>query len=450
MQKTHGLEQVEREFGVCFGSSDEVSQFGGLKTLTYFLEKGNFKNRLAELFGKEKGRTILQTMLSVVGGAKTLEEIERVGKDELIKQFICNPVVATQIARDFKGFTHGEIEAFHEFNVNLSALTICEELSLGSELTLDVDATSVEKYGEQEGVEKGFIEKDKIEDCYQYLFFRCHELNTFLYGTIRSGSAHSQNGFCGYLKRLLPLVSGSYQVRLRGDSAYFNEEAFDIAKDPITEASLFIKAAMSVSRLGLATNSKELVWIAHPEDPNIAFASYVTKTQKGTIYREIYKRTLIETDQLLFPGIAEYRYDCLATNDLVMKEWEAFSFYNGRAHIENNIREFKYDYQLGKIVTQSFMANDAITQTLLLTYLLIAHFKSKVLPKEMQKMQLNTLRWRVFNIPGRVLCSARRELVRIYNLFVPPQSYCWILNRIKSLQSWVLFPPPLEFEVALI
>ena len=55
--------------------------------------------------------------------------------------------------------------------------------------------------------------------------------------------------------------------------------------------------------------------------------------------------------------------------------------YNKRAHIENAIKELKEDYQLGKIVTDSFDANDVITQTTMMAFIIkkVKYFKSWVL-----------------------------------------------------------------------
>ncbi len=70
-----------------------------------------------------------------------------------------------------------------------------------------MDATSVEKYGSQEGVEKGYVGADQPESCYQYLLIYFNNRKTFLYGTIRAGSSHSQNDFCGYLTRIFHQIS---------------------------------------------------------------------------------------------------------------------------------------------------------------------------------------------------------------------------------------------------
>ncbi|MEK7691121.1 MAG: transposase, partial [Bdellovibrionota bacterium] len=154
-----------------------------------------------------------------------------------------------------------------------------------------------------------------------------------------------------------------------------------------------------------------------------------------------YKRMRQQKAQLGLFESANYRFDCLATNDLNINPRAAFEFYNGRANIENNIRELKNDYALGKIVTESFNANDVITQVTLLAYLLMQHFKRTLQPKEMFKMRLSTLRWQVLNIPGTMYREARRRWIRLQNVFVSEAFYSWIYQKLSRIKSRVVTPP---------
>jgi hypothetical protein len=441
MQTEKTDREVLAEFGIVFDSRPDarLSQFGGLTPILEFLKKGHIRERLEELFGKKKARSILQLGVGIVAGAGSLDEAYRVSRDPMIHKFLGNPVVATELGRDFKAFTKVELEQFHDFNQSLAILELLQFVKQEEELIFDVDATSVQKYGHQQGVEKGYIEKDKLEECYQYLLFRLHNLNTFFYGTIRGGAAHSQNGYTGYLARFLPAFKRQWKVCFRTDSGYFSEDAIDIYSE--NEARFFCKAPMSEQRQSFAEVFTDLVWIADPKNSDVAYASYVTRTKKGTIYREIYKRAKINKAQMSLLESASYRYDCLSTNDLVIQDRDAFAFYNGRANVENNIKELKQDYALGKIVTEQFDANDAITQVTLFFYLLVQHFKRMLLPDDMQRLQLSTLRWRVMNIPGSLFRGARRQWIRIQNVFAQESLYAAMFRKLLVIRSWILAPP---------
>jgi hypothetical protein len=455
MALSQNLTELRQEFGVVFERpSRQVSQLGGLDLFIRFLQRGDFRERLTAEFGPYKARSMLELMLGVIAGAKDMGDVEALSKhDPVISRYLGNTVVATQLTRDFKSFTAAEIQALHDFNVKLALYSILDTVPLSTRLTIDIDATPVRKYGAQEGVVHGYVDRDMIKPCYQYLLFRIHELNIVFYGTIRSGNTHSQNGIVDYLKRFLPLMGQRWNVVVRMDSGFFNEEVFDVAAG--NDTSVFVKAPMSKARLSFAHQSKELVWRINPDDPQDEweYASHLTKTAKGSAWRELFKRAPLILDErnneLGLRGVAGYRYECAATNDLILEDWKVFPEYNGRANVENTIKEGKYDFHLGQIVTDQFDANDVITQVTIMAYNLMAHLKLKALPPSMSKLWLSTLRTRLFNVPAWIGFHAKKTCLRIHNAFTTAETIAAIYKRIKELKSLVLTPPksdPIKLE----
>lgn len=433
--------KILHDFGIIYNSKTNLSQLGGLKVLIELLKRGKFRERLTAHFGPYKARSILQMLLGLWAGARTMLEVGQICKDPLVKKFIGDAVEEAQLGRDFRAFSKNEIESFHDFNVTQTILDLVQKTPQTETLYFDVDATSVEKYGSQEGVEKGYVGADQPESCYQYLLIYFNNRKTFLYGTIRAGSSHSQNDFCGYLRRFLPMLERRWNVVFRADSGYFNETAFEIFSEHA--ATFFIKAPMSTSRQSFVQTSPEIIW--GPEQKGYSFASYISVTKNGTKFREIFKRTRLDNGgQLGLGEIAGYRYDCLATNDFLVEESEAFEIYNKRAHIENAIKELKEDYQLGRIVTDSFDANDIITQVTMLAYMLVQIVKNEVLPPKMNRLRLSTLRTQVFNIPACLVHWARREFTHLQNIFVSHKIMAQIILKVQSFKSWVIDPPILN------
>jgi Transposase DDE domain group 1 len=437
--QTLSAKELKQRFGIEFKNDVNLSLFAGLAPFIAYLEKGRFLDRLTELFGsKTKARALMQLCLSIIVGAQDMEEAERVSEDRLIKAYLGKAVSATQLSRTFKGFMKSEVAALHEFAQALAILEICNFVKKDEFLDINIDATAVRKFGEQEGVEAGYVDKDTIKPCYQFLLFHLQNLNTFLYGTIRGGAAHSQNGFCGYLERFLPLFRSQWNLRIRADSGFFNEEAFALMSQHC--AKFFVKAPQSTSRKSQAA-SPNIIWTPSEDESDVSYGSYFNATTDAAPWREVFKR--IKKDSWANEHFVFYEYHCVATNDMLMKEPEVFNFYNGRANIENNIKELKEDYQLGKIVTDSFDANDVITQATVISYILVQHFKRVMLDKADQNKRLSTLRWRLFNIPGRALQKAHRLWQRIYNAFCPQQVYARIYARLIRLNTFLVCPPTL-------
>ena len=439
------IEQARKilsDFGYEFSSKNNLSQLGGLKVLLELLKRGKYGERWSEMFGPFKARTLLQTAIGLWAGARTMVEIGQTGKDPLVKNFIGSVVEEAQLGRDFRAFSKQEIEALHDFNIAQTVFDLVQKCAHDETLYFDIDATSVEKYGSQDGVELGYVGKDQPESCYQYLLVYFNNRKTFLHGTIRGGSAHSQNDFCGYLSRFLPMLERRWQTVFRADSGYYNESAFDLFAE--YAATFFIKAPMIPSRQNFVQTSPALIW--SKEIDGFSYATYTTQTAKGSIFREIFKRTNLDlkSGQIGLGSMGSYRYDCLATNDLTIEESKAFECYNKRAHIENAIKELKEDYQLGRIVTDSFDANDVITQATMIAYSLVQLLKNEVLPPKMSTMRLCTLRTQLFNVPACLVHWARRQITRIQNIFTNEMTMAKITEALRKLKSWMLDPPILE------
>lgn len=437
--KTLSDKQIKEEFGLEFVNAPNLSLFGGLTPFLHFLEKVQIKDRLIAACGPDKASALLQIMLGICVGAQSMEAVAEACKDPIFKGFLNRPRSATQITRSLKKISSSELAQLHELTTALGLMEFASTSFRGLPVTFDIDATSIEKYGHQEGVAAGYLAKDEIKPCYQYLFIRNDALHSFVYGTIRDGSTHSQNAFVDYLRMLLPFFNGQWTLRIRADSGYFNEEAFSLCSEQ--NVAFYIKAPMSESRSRLANNDK-LVWTEDESDPDIEYSTYQTNTKSGYIWREIFKRVKDkDSKDLLFPSYKTY---CLATNDLEMKPSRAFEFYNGRAKIENNIREMKHDYGLGKIITDSFAVNDAITQATILLYILIGHFKRNCLDQDDQRKKLATLRRQIFSIPARFLSSARYEWSRIYSIMIDKLKFNRIISRVRALATLLTIPIPNE------
>jgi len=431
------MADVKKEFGIELDSSEKLCQFGGIRPFIKLLEKAQIKQRLIEVVGTDQARVMLQMVLGIICGADSMEEIEKVGRDNAIKPYLVQPLSATRIPRVLSQLPQSKIQKLHEFVTSLSLLDLATFMPQGGFLDVDIDATSVEKYGKQQGVELGYVDTNTIEKCYQYLLFRFHQTNTFFYGTIRAGSTHSQNGIVGYLNQFLPIFAQTnWRLRLRLDSGFYNEEVIEICT--ANRAFVFVKAPMSESRIEQAESPK-IEWILDDKDPNISWGEYRTVTKSGAIYREIFKRTPI-FDNSLFP---HFKYHCVVTNDMDLRPHMIFSQYNGRANIENSIKELKYDYHLGRIITKSFDVNDIITQVTMMAHILIQHFKRLVLDKKDHKSQLSTLRWKFLNLPTFVLRGARRQWYRITNVFIDGKYLIRMLYRLKIKASFLCHPPPL-------
>ena len=365
-----------------------------------------------------------------------MSDVARISNDNAIKKFIGKPVSETQITRILEKLRPSQIQALHELTLSLGLLDIAESSFKGLRQYVDIDATAVEIYGQQEGVEVGYIEKEKLAPCYQYLLFRSDRLNSILWGTIRGGAAHSQNGFTEHLKMILPSFSGLWDLAIRADAGYYNEDAFDVCQE--NKVYFFIRAPM-IEGIQCIADSSPLKWIKQNPDNDVEWAVYETNTKARSPFNLVFRRERIQSDQPeLLPS---YKTLAVATNDMNKVPWEVFEIYNKRARIEKTNEELKNDYFLGDIITQQFAVNDIITQITIIAYQIMSKFRRCCLDKRFANTTLATLRTIFFNVPARILSTGHRTWTRVYNRLVDINVYLRTCARLMALQTvWAVTP----------
>jgi len=113
---------------------------------------------------------------------------------------------------------------------------------------------------------------------------------------------------------------------------------------------------------------------------------------------------------------AKYSYSVLVSN-LGLTPWRTWTDYVGRANIEKSIRELINDLALNKIPTQSWTANVAFLQLLLLAYNLVHWFKRLCLPPEKLRTTVETLRHQLLGLPAKLICRSGK------NILILPRQY---------------------------
>jgi len=119
-----------------------------------------------------------------------------------------------------------------------------------------------------------------------------------------------------------------------------------------------------------------------------------------------------EAQQLTLFKDAQYSYSVLVSN-LGLSPWRTWIDYIGRANIEKSIRELLHELALNKIPTQSWTANVAFLQLLLLAYNLLHWFKRLCLPQDQLRTTVEILRRELLSLPAELICRSGRNVLRL-------------------------------------
>lgn len=137
--------------------------------------------------------------------------------------------------------------------------------------------------------------------------------------------------------------------------------------------------------------------------------------------------------QLTLWKLKDYFYHVFVTN-LPLKPAAVWRFYKLRARVELDIRELKGSYPLGKIPTNSFLANAIHFELILFAYDLVNWFRRLCLHGRWQRVTLNTLRTDLFVLPARLVNVGHRNVLKLPPGYGYQKLFHQALKKIEKLR----------------
>jgi hypothetical protein len=138
--------------------------------------------------------------------------------------------------------------------------------------------------------------------------------------------------------------------------------------------------------------------------------------------------------QLKLLTVDAHAFHVIVTN-LPLTPFGIFNFYEERAGIERIVRILKDDYPFASAPTKSFVANNLHAELSLLAYNLIIWFKRLCLPEDWQSYTVETLRQRLFLIPGVFTKTDNRPTLKLPKNSPYRDTFEYAQDHIQQFQS---------------
>jgi len=124
------------------------------------------------------------------------------------------------------------------------------------------------------------------------------------------------------------------------------------------------------------------------------------------------------------------RYKVITTN-LDFEPEEVVKWYDARGeYSENRIKELKRGFSMERMPSFFFKANAIFFSIGCLAYNLFRIFQLNILPKAYKRHQIKTIRWKLYNIAGRVVYHSRKIFLKVrnyaYSIFKEIRHKTWI------------------------
>lgn len=294
----------------------------------------------------------------------------------------------------------------------------------------DLDSVVLTIYGKLQFARVGYNPKKKGRRSYHPLLcFEAH-LQEFWHGSLRPGNAASSTGAVPFVARCLakvPKQIARARIRIRADSGFFGRRVIEFLDSIGCGYVIVAKEYSTIKSQARGCRFKTLGngW----EAGEFRYQPHRWKCpHRFVVVRRPIPEDPIEAKQLTLFKDRKYACHVLVTN-LKVHPFRVWQFYAKRATIEKNIRELLYDYALGKIPTEDWVANVAFFQMLLLAYNLVHWFKRLCLPKEYLSATLDTIRTDFLVLPAKLTKKGSQNVLSL------PQDYHYREELLAALQK---------------
>ena len=395
------IDATEGSSSIRIGFTDQrLTAYGGMAVWSHFLRQKSFRSVLRSHIPHQPTSpnaydptdTALGFLGGILSGANKLSRVAWLRSDEAISEVLGIEAVPSEssLSRFFNVFD----QQTSEHLAKLHRWAIDQLPTRPDGYTLDMDSWALlHEDGHQEGVAPGYTRRG-IKPCQRPLVATLAEAQMVAGYRLRPGNTACVNGADEYLKRTIEGLPSHIRLSLvRADSGFSSAKVLGVVEELGLHYIMAYPMRSPVQRL---CRHQDCEW------ENTA----VEGLQVQEVEMEEVGRRLIVIRQriksrpdcggkalLEVPG---YKFQALITNlpssHNPLWIWRR---YNGRADIENRIKELGDQFGIKGLTCKAFWATEALHHLAITAYNLCVLLQRRL--GQQAHCQLQTLRWRLFN-----------------------------------------------------
>ena len=357
-----------------------VTPFGGLAVLVEFLRGAGFCAAVegAMPFTLESNNAIAPAetftafVFSVVTGARRFAHAQMLRADQALHAMLgLERFPGDDTIRNFfRRFQMKQVNSCFDalFRWQLSRVPARE-----AGYTLDLDSTVFERHGRQEGVTKGYNPKRSGDPMHHPILAVFAEVPFVVHAWLRSGNARASRGVVEFLRETLARLPGHIRIRcLRADSGFFDGRLLDFLEEKSVPYLIVARRTHLIKpRLAALQNWVRIDDTFSVSEMTVQLHGW-SVPRRIIVIRELLREPVKSRQPLLLdvPGYTRRIIVTSRTED-PLKLWRD---YNGRATIEERIKELKHDLGADGFCMKKFYSTEAAFRSVLFTFNLLGEF----------------------------------------------------------------------------
>ncbi len=383
------------------GFTDQrLTAHGGMIVWSHFLHQQRFRQQLEQTLphaptspnAYAPADIALGYLGGILAGADKLSRVAWLQSDPAVAEVLGIEAVPSQstLSRFFGVFTQRSAQELTRLH-GQAARALPSRGKEGH--TLDLDSWALlHEDGHQEGVAIGYT-RQGLKPCQRPLLAALAEEKLVVNYWLRAGNTACVNGAAEFLRQTIESLPSHLRVSLvRGDAGFGAAGVQDTVEALGRHFIFAVELSQKVQ--GLCRHD-DVAW--QPTEVAGLAVQEVEHSRPGRRLVVIRQR-VAERPQAggkLLIDLPGYRFQALVTNlPARVDALAVWRRYNGRADIENRIKELGEQFGIKRLCCQGFWATEALHQLAIVGYNLCVLLQRRL--GQLGKCQLNTLRWRLF------------------------------------------------------
>lgn len=424
-----------------------LSGWGGLVSLIELIDRLEFRPLLREVL--PDGRTspnqvdvvdiVMGLWLTAATGGKRFAHVERLRGDDALRAIagVARFPSDSVLTRYLSAFTPGQNEQLQDrlrgrFHY---ALEQTEEI-------LDLDGTTLTRYGTQEGSEKGYHPTRHGFSSHQPMLAMLAKSKFVAHAWMRSGRASTLKGAAEFIRETIAGLPATCKIScVRADSGFVSDEILSTLEELKLNYVIAAKMTRPLQRYAASLTQ----WLPLDDGLAIACGTFRSFNWKAP-RRVIVVRRASGKPSPLF-SIPAYDYNALFTS-LAAEPEAVWELYRGRGDCENRIKELKQDFGIVGFCLKSFTGTEVAFRLLCALHNILTEFKRIALAGS--AMTLGTIRHRIFVIGASIGRAARRTTLRLGLTARWAERFEQLRSRIAHFSPTTPHPPQTTDSSALL
>ena len=398
--------ESNRQIKINFDGGD-LSSDAGLLLLKEFaakigftkLIKSKFKTNDTSVRFHKDNENLMQMIYQIISAYFEDDCSDELTLDPVFNAILEKNGLASQptLSRFFNRIGEDTLMQFDDIDKSLR--DIIYSIKHPEHMLLDLDSTLFDTYGKQEG--KGFNFHYQAHGYHPLL---CYDGLTgdLLKAELRDGTLHCSNDADKFMEPLFQeYLERGIKTYLRGDSGFSSPRLYKTCE--MNGCSYAIRLKQNSSLMALASDKDKDLYNATKED-QISYAVTYGEFLYQAGSWDYPRRVVFKIEKPY--GQLTHMYTFIVTN-MDMEPYQVIQYYCGRGKMENFIKEGKSEFDFAAVSSHSKVVNANRMKLHMLAYNLFNWFRRLVLPANMRKQQVDTIRLKLIKIAARAVRSAR-------------------------------------------